>query len=75
MNLVNYCILKKIPHLSVYALSTENYNRGKINIIFNLINSNKKEFLEKVKSQNLCFPVPACDKIINPIQFGRKIDA
>jgi len=30
---------------------------------------------EKVKSNNLCFPVPACDKIINPIQFGRKIDA
>jgi DNA primase large subunit len=27
---------------------------------------------EKVKSQNLCFPVPACDTIINPLQFGRK---
>ena len=27
---------------------------------------------EKVKSQDLCFPVPACDTIINPLQFGRK---
>ncbi len=27
---------------------------------------------EKVKSQDLCFPVPACDNIINPLQFGRK---
>ena len=27
---------------------------------------------EKVKSQNLCFPIPDCDPIINPIQFGRK---
>jgi len=26
----------------------------------------------KVKSQDLCFPVPACDNIINPLQFGRK---
>ena len=27
---------------------------------------------EKVKTQNLCFPVSACDTIINPLQFGRK---
>ena len=27
---------------------------------------------EKLKSQDLCFPVPACDTIINPLQFGRK---
>ena len=27
---------------------------------------------EKVKSQNLCFPISECDSIINPIQFGRK---
>tara|TARA_B110000014_G_scaffold31926_1_gene20072 strand:- start:1077 stop:2084 length:1008 start_codon:yes stop_codon:yes gene_type:complete len=27
---------------------------------------------EKLKSQNLCFAVPECDNIINPIQFGRK---
>jgi len=27
---------------------------------------------DKLRSQNLCFPVPACDGIVNPIQFGRK---
>ena len=27
---------------------------------------------EKLKSQNLCFAIPECDNIINPIQFGRK---
>ena len=27
---------------------------------------------EKLKSQNLCFAIPECDGIINPIQFGRK---
>jgi len=27
---------------------------------------------EKLKSQDLCFAIPECDNIINPIQFGRK---
>ncbi len=27
---------------------------------------------EKLKSQNLCFAIPECDNIINPLQFGRK---
>ena len=27
---------------------------------------------EKLKTQNLCFAIPECDNIINPIQFGRK---
>lgn len=27
---------------------------------------------EKVKSQNLCFAIPECDNIINPLQFGKK---
>jgi len=27
---------------------------------------------EKLKTQSLCFPVPECDNIINPLQFGRK---
>ena len=50
--IIDYFFELKVKYLSFYALSSENYNRGKINIIFNLINSNKKEFLEKVKSQN-----------------------
>ncbi len=27
---------------------------------------------EKLKSQSLCFAAPACDGIINPLQFGKK---
>ena len=27
---------------------------------------------EKLKTQNLCFPIPDCDNIISPLQFGRK---
>ncbi len=27
---------------------------------------------KKLKSQNLCFAIPECDNIINPLQFGRK---
>jgi DNA primase large subunit len=27
---------------------------------------------EKLKTQNLCFAIPECDNIINPIQFGKK---
>ena len=30
---------------------------------------------EKLKSQNLCFAIPECDNIINPLQFGRKVNA
>jgi DNA primase large subunit len=27
---------------------------------------------EKLKTQNLCFAIPECDNILNPLQFGRK---
>jgi len=27
---------------------------------------------DKLKSENLCFAIPECDNIINPLQFGRK---
>ena len=27
---------------------------------------------EKLKSENLCFAIPECNNIINPLQFGRK---
>ena len=27
---------------------------------------------EKLKTQNLCFAIPECDSIFNPIQFGKK---
>ena len=40
--------------------------------IANKCNKYKCPSCEKVKSKDLCFPVPACDTIINPLQFGRK---
>jgi len=30
---------------------------------------------EKLKTQNLCFIIPECDNIINPLQFGKRLDA
>jgi DNA primase large subunit len=27
---------------------------------------------EKLKTQNLCFAIPECDNILNPLQFGKK---
>jgi DNA primase large subunit len=27
---------------------------------------------EKLKTQSLCFAIPECDNIINPLQFGKK---
>lgn len=27
---------------------------------------------EKLKTQNLCFAIPECDNVINPLQFGKK---
>ena len=27
---------------------------------------------EKLQSQSLCFAIPECDRIINPLQFGKK---
>jgi DNA primase large subunit len=27
---------------------------------------------EKLKSENLCYIIPECNNIINPLQFGRK---
>ena len=30
---------------------------------------------EKLKTQNLCFIIPECDTIINPLQFGKRFDA
>jgi len=27
---------------------------------------------DKIKSNDLCFAIPECDNIINPMQFGKK---
>ena len=39
-NLVNYTLSKKISYLTIFALSSENFNRSSINLIYNIIYNN-----------------------------------
>ena len=39
-NLVNFSLTKKIPCLTIFALSSENFNRSSINIIYDIIYDN-----------------------------------
>ena len=39
-NLVKYSLTKKISNLTIFALSSENFNRSSINIIYKLIYDN-----------------------------------
>ena len=39
-NLVTYCLSKKIANLTIFALSSENFNRSSINIIYDIIYKN-----------------------------------
>ena len=53
----------------------EKVTRYQINQIAGDTGSNTKyscPSCEKIKSNDLCFAIPECDNIINPIQFGRK---
>ena len=53
-NLVNYVILKKISNLTIFALSTENFNRTSINIIYDIIYNNfSKTFNELVNDKGV----------------------
>ena len=49
--IVDYCILKKIPNLSLYALSTENFKRDNVNIIFNIIEKNYINFVKNLNKK------------------------
>ena len=53
----------------------EKVTRYQINQIAGETGSNTKyscPSCEKIKSNDLCFAIPECDTIINPIQFGKK---
>ena len=53
----------------------EKVTRYQINQIAGEIGGNTKyscPSCEKLKSNDLCFAIPECDNIINPIQFGKK---
>ena len=45
---INFCIEKKIPNLTIFALSSENYKRQSVNIIFQLIEKSYKDFLNVI---------------------------
>ncbi len=49
--LINFAILNKIPVLTIYALSRENFKRKSANLIFQLIESFNKKFLSKVEKE------------------------
>jgi len=50
-DVINYAISKKIPILTIYALSQENFKRKSVNLIFQLIENSNKKFLSKVKKE------------------------
>ena len=39
-NLVNFSLSKKISYLTIFALSSENFNRSSVNLIYNIIYDN-----------------------------------
>ena len=53
-NLVKYSLSKKISNLTIFALSSENFNRSSINIIYKLIYDNfTKSFSDLVKENGV----------------------
>ncbi len=53
-NLVTYTLSKKIPHLTIFALSSENFNRSSINIIYDIIYENfSNTFNDLVKEKDV----------------------
>ena len=47
-NLINYTILSKISNLTLFALSSENFNRASVNIIYELIYENFSKTFEEL---------------------------
>ena len=53
-NLVNLSLTKKIPSLTIFALSSENFNRSSINLIYDIIYDNfSKTFANLVKEKGV----------------------
>tara|TARA_B100000963_G_scaffold239065_1_gene209136 strand:- start:5392 stop:6075 length:684 start_codon:yes stop_codon:yes gene_type:complete len=53
-NLVKYSLSKKISHLTIFALSSENFNRSSINIIYKIIYDNfSQTFNDLVKEKGV----------------------
>ena len=53
-NLVTYSLSKKIPNLTIFTLSSENFNRSSINVIYDIIYDNfSKTFQDLVKEKGV----------------------
>ncbi len=53
-NIVTYSLSKNISNLTIFALSSENYNRSSINIIYDIIYNNfTKTFTDLVKEKGV----------------------
>ena len=50
--ITDYCLKFKIKTLTVYALSSENFKRSSINILFNLIKDKYFKFLSEINKDN-----------------------
>jgi len=50
-NFVSYCLLKKISNLTIFALSSENFNRSSINIIYQIIYDNFSKTLDDLVNE------------------------
>ncbi len=49
--IVNYCLSIKLTNLTIFALSSENFNRTSINIIYDIIYNNFSKIFEKLVKQ------------------------
>ena len=49
--IIDICIENKIKHLTLFALSTENFQRSSIKIIFEIIKGNYKFFLDEMSNK------------------------
>ena len=47
---IRYCINKQIPNLTIFALSSENFKRQSVNVIFQLIEKSYKNFLNVIEN-------------------------
>ena len=50
-NFASYCLSKKISNLTIFALSSENFNRSSINIIYQIIYDNFSKTLDDLVNE------------------------
>ena len=50
MEVTNICINKKIPYLSAFAMSSENFFRPSINFIYQIISEQHNNFIKKLEN-------------------------